>query len=112
MLTINALTAAKEVLTPMAMELLALRGLDMLSQTIGKIRTITNPDLQYLGMLPTKYDKTSLNSKEIYSALQASARNAGIRVFRGCLKSRYHGERDSDVREVSWSRRGRDTPVT
>jgi chromosome partitioning protein len=81
MLTINALTAAKEVLIPMAMELLALRGLDMLSQTVGKIRTITNPDLQYLGMLPTKYDRTTLNSKEIYTALQTSAHNAGIRVF-------------------------------
>jgi hypothetical protein len=34
------------------------------------------------------------------------------RHIRGCLKSRYHGGRDSDVREVSWSRRGRDTPVT
>src|SRR5690349_4658952 len=61
MLTINALTAAKEVFIPMAMELLALRGLDMLSKTIGKIRAITNPELQYLGMLPTKYDKTTLN---------------------------------------------------
>jgi chromosome partitioning protein len=81
MLTINALTAAKEVLIPMAMELLALRGLDMLSQTIGKIRAITNPELQYLGLLPTRYDKTTLNSKEIYNALQTSARNAGIRVF-------------------------------
>jgi chromosome partitioning protein len=63
MLTINALTAAKEVLIPMAMELLALRGLDMLSQTIGKIRAITNPELQYLGMLPTKYDKTPSTAK-------------------------------------------------
>jgi chromosome partitioning protein len=81
MLTINALTAAKEVFIPMAMELLALRGLDMLSKTIGKIRAITNPELQYLGMLPTKYDKTTINSKEIYSALQTSAQNAGIRVF-------------------------------
>src|SRR5919106_650836 len=34
-----------------------------------------------LGMLPTKYDKTTLNSKEIYTALQTSAHNAGIRVF-------------------------------
>src|SRR6185437_3177764 len=81
MLTINALTAAKEVFIPMAMELLALRGLDMLSKTIGKIRAITNPELQYLGMLPTKYDKQTLNSKEIYAALQASAQNAGIRLF-------------------------------
>lgn len=81
MLTINALTAAKEVFIPMAMELLALRGLDMLSKTIGKIRAITNPELQYLGMLPTKYDKNTLNSKEIYAALQTSAQNAGIRLF-------------------------------
>lgn len=81
MLTINALTAAKEVFIPMAMELLALRGLDMLSKTVGKIRAITNPDLQYLGMLPTKYDKNTLNSKEIYAALQTSAQNAGIRLF-------------------------------
>jgi chromosome partitioning protein len=81
MLTINALTAAKEVFIPMAMELLALRGLDMLSKTIGKIRAITNPELQYLGLLPTKYDKQMLNSKEIYTALQASAQNAGIRLF-------------------------------
>jgi chromosome partitioning protein len=81
MLTINALTAAKEVFIPMAMELLALRGLDMLSKTIGKIRAITNPELQYLGLLPTKYDKQTLNSKEIYTALQTSAQNAGIRLF-------------------------------
>src|SRR4051812_10100221 len=45
MLTINALTASKEVFIPMAMEMLALRGLDMLAKTIGKIRSITNPDL-------------------------------------------------------------------
>src|SRR3954451_6288672 len=81
MLTINALTASKEVFIPMAMEMLALRGLDMLAKTIGKIRSITNPDLQYLGMLGTKYDKTTLNSKEIFAALQNSAQNAGIKLF-------------------------------
>jgi chromosome partitioning protein len=81
MLTINALTAAREVFIPMAMELLALRGLDMLSKTIGKIRAITNPELQYLGMLPTKYDKTTINSREIYNALQMAANNSGIRLF-------------------------------
>jgi chromosome partitioning protein len=63
------------------MELLALRGLDMLSKTIGKIRAITNPELQYLGMLPTKYDKTTINSREIYNALQIAAKNSGIRLF-------------------------------
>jgi len=81
MLTINALTAANEVFIPMAMELLSLRGLDMLSKTIGKVRTITNKELQYLGILPTKYDKNTLNSKEIYAALETTAQNAGIHLF-------------------------------
>jgi chromosome partitioning protein len=81
MLTINALTAANEVFIPMAMELLALRGLDMLARTIKNIRAITNPNLQYLGMLGTKYDRTTLNSKEIFEALQTAAQNSGIRLF-------------------------------
>lgn len=81
MLTINALTAAKEVFIPMAMEMLALRGLDMLARTIRDIRSITNPNLQYLGMLGTKYDRTTLNSKEVFDALATSAQNAGIRLF-------------------------------
>jgi chromosome partitioning protein len=81
MLTINALTAANEVFIPMAMELLALRGLDMLARTVKNIRAITNPNLQYLGMLGTKYDRTTLNSKEIYDALVTAAQNSGIRLF-------------------------------
>jgi len=81
MLTINALTAAGEVFIPMAMEMLALRGLDMLSRTVKNIRSITNPDLRYLGILGTKYDRTTLNSKEIYSGLQSTAQSAGIHLF-------------------------------
>jgi chromosome partitioning protein len=81
MLTINALTAANEVFIPMAMELLALRGLDMLARTIKNIRSITNPELRYLGILGTKYDRTTLNSKEIYEGLQTSAQAAGIHLF-------------------------------
>ena len=38
MLTVNALTAARELLIPMSMEYLALRGLDMLAKTVAKIR--------------------------------------------------------------------------
>ena len=81
MLTVNALTAAKEVFIPMAMEDLALRGLEMLAKTITKIRAITNPDLHYLGILATKYDRTTLNSKEMFAALTAAAQNTGIKLF-------------------------------
>jgi chromosome partitioning protein len=81
MLTVNALTAAREVFIPMAMEDLALRGLEMLAKTITKIRAITNPDLHYLGILATKYDRTTLNSKEMFEALTTAAQHAGIKLF-------------------------------
>ena len=81
MLTINAFTAAKELLIPMSMELLALRGLDMLAKTVSKIRAITNSDLTYLGVLATKYDRRTLNSQEIFEALQKASQNAGIKMF-------------------------------
>ena len=81
MLTVNALTAARELLIPMAMEHLALRGLDMLAKTVLKIRTVTNPNLSYLGILATKYDRRTLNSQEIFEALQKASGAAGIHMF-------------------------------
>ena len=53
----------------------------MLAKTVSKIRAITNPDLTYLGILATKYDKRTLNSQEIYEALQKASQNTGIKMF-------------------------------
>jgi chromosome partitioning protein len=87
MLTINAFTTAQELLIPMSMEFLALRGLDMLAKTVAKIRAVTNPELSYLGVLATKYDRRTLNSQEIYAALQAACRKAGIHMFNPFITS-------------------------
>jgi chromosome partitioning protein len=87
MLTINALTAAKEILIPMSMEFLALRGLDMLAKTVSRIRAITNPELAYLGILATKYDRRTLNSEEIFEALQNASKEAGIKMFNTFITS-------------------------
>jgi len=87
MLTINAFTAADELLIPMSMELLALRGLNMLAKTVSKVRAITNPDLIYLGVLATKYDKRTVNSQEIFKALEIASQNAGIKMFSAYITS-------------------------
>ncbi len=87
MLTINALTAARELLIPMSMEYLAVRGLDMLAKTVSRIRAVTNPNLSYLGLLATKYDRRTLNSREIFEALGQASHSAGIHMFNsyGCV---------------------------
>ena len=65
-LTINALTAANEVLIPLVCEYLALRGMGMLVDVIRQVRADTNPALKILGVLISMYDPKSLHSREVY----------------------------------------------
>lgn len=56
MLTINAMVAAQGVLIPMQCEYYALEGLSALMQTIEKIKSALNPELEIEGILRTMYD--------------------------------------------------------
>ena len=64
LLTINALTAADGVIIPVAAEFFALRGVALLMQSIEKVRTRINPDLQVYGVLVTMYTNT-IHSQEV-----------------------------------------------
>lgn len=64
LLTVNALTAADGVIIPVAAEFFALRGVALLMQSIEKVRSRINPDLQIYGVLVTMYTKT-LHSDEV-----------------------------------------------
>jgi chromosome partitioning protein len=55
-LTINALTAAGEVLVPVQAETLSRRGVDQLLETVTDIRRFTNPGLVVTGVLVTMFD--------------------------------------------------------
>lgn len=64
-LTINALTAADEVLIPLQCEALSHRGVGQLVETIEDVRRLTNRSLQIRGVLPTMYDPRTSHSREI-----------------------------------------------
>lgn len=85
-LTVNALTAAREVLIPVACEYMALRGLAMLLGTIRSVQRVTNPDLHIMGILATKYDSRTLNSPEIYEYLEDFSRKQDIKLFNEYIK--------------------------
>jgi len=55
-LTVNALTAATDVLIPMQCETLSHRGVRQLLDTVEDVRRLCNRDLNVLGVLPTMYD--------------------------------------------------------
>ena len=64
LLTVNALTAADGVVIPVAAEFFALRGVALLMQSIEKVQSRINPNLQVYGVLVTMYTRT-LHSEEV-----------------------------------------------
>ncbi|MDO8309825.1 MAG: ParA family protein [Actinomycetota bacterium] len=70
LLTLNALTAASGVIIPMGTEYFALRGVALLKDTIDKVTSRLNPDLEIIGVLPTMYDARTLHAREVLSTVQ------------------------------------------
>src|SRR5690606_10552156 len=69
MLTVNALVASDSVLIPMQCEYYALEGLTALLDTIEKIRSALNPQLEIDGLLRTMYDPRIALSNQVSSQL-------------------------------------------
>jgi chromosome partitioning protein len=65
MITVNALVAAKYVLIPIQSSYFALEGTDDLLETIEKVRSRPNPDLNLLGVLVTLFDKRTALSRDV-----------------------------------------------
>ncbi len=70
-LTINALTAAQEVLIPMECEYFSLEGLAGLVETLNWVRQRLNPELRILGLVRTKYDRRNKLALEVSEQLNA-----------------------------------------
>jgi chromosome partitioning protein len=83
LLTVNALTAADQVIVPVQCEYLSMRGLLQLQNTLAMIRENLNPDVQIAGILPTMVDTRTLHAKE---ALEILEENFGDRVFGARIK--------------------------
>ncbi len=64
LLTVNALTAADEVIVPVQCEYLALEGLSQLIGTLDLVRRNLNPQLKLTGLLLTMFDgRTNLSQQ-------------------------------------------------
>lgn len=69
-LTINALTAAKEVLIPIQTEYYALEGLSQLMNTVQLIKDGPNPDLYVSTILLTMFDKRTNLAQDVASEVR------------------------------------------
>jgi chromosome partitioning protein len=64
-LTINALTAAGEVLVPLQCETLSHRGVGQLLDTVHDVQRLTNRELTVLGVLPTLFDARTNHARQV-----------------------------------------------
>lgn len=70
LLTLLALAAATEVIIPVQCEYFALKGLQLLRDTVEKVKRRINPDLRVAGILPTMYDSRATHGREVVQALR------------------------------------------
>jgi chromosome partitioning protein len=64
-LTLNALTAADQVVIPVQCETLSHRGVSQLLETITDVQRLTNRDLQVAGFIATMFDGRTRHSRDV-----------------------------------------------
>ena len=78
LITVNALVAASHVLIPIQSSYFALEGTDDLLETIEKVKTRPNPNLQVLGVVVTLHDKRTTLAREVHEQIK---RVFGAKLF-------------------------------
>ncbi|WP_187262431.1 ParA family protein [Pontibacter beigongshangensis] len=82
-LTLNALTAAQQVLIPLQMEVLTLQGLDQILNTIEKVKKAFNPKLKIKGIVVVMFDIRRKLSQEVLEYLQENVKE---RIFESHIR--------------------------
>jgi len=71
LLTVNALTTAKEIIIPISASYFAMKGVTLLENTINLIReNLDHPELKISGVLCTLYDSVTNVSKDVLSMIK------------------------------------------
>lgn len=80
-LTINALTAANEIIIPAQADLLSYEGMKQLVEVCATVKRYTNPALIISGILLTRYNSRSIISKSMLKNFKNYAESIGTKVF-------------------------------
>ncbi|OGB89499.1 sporulation initiation inhibitor Soj [candidate division WOR-1 bacterium RIFCSPHIGHO2_01_FULL_53_15] len=79
LLTVNALTAADEVIIPIQCEYYALEGISQLTHTLELVRESLNPSLKIRGIVLTMFDPRTLLSSQV---AEEARKYFGNKVFK------------------------------
>lgn len=79
LLTVNALSAADEVIVPIQCEYYALEGISQLMQTLQLVRERLNPALKIRGVLLTMYNSRTILANQV---VEEARKHFGSKVFK------------------------------
>lgn len=80
-LTINALTAADEIIIPAQADIYSLQGIEELARTIGTVKQYTNSNLTINGILITRYNARSILNKQMADNIDQLADAMKTRLY-------------------------------
>lgn len=85
-LTINALTAAHDLVIPMGADIYSLQGFSQLYTTIGKVKKRCNQSLGIAGLLITRYNGRTILGQELRDTIEDKARQIGTGLFQSVIR--------------------------
>ena len=91
LLTLNALTAANEVLIPVQAEYYALEGLSQLTQVVERVRAALNPQLRISGVLVTMFDGRTRLAMEVLRRSERSFSKSGVSYADSAQRTPFRG---------------------
>ena len=87
-LTVNAFTAADEVIVPTTAGKFAVKGIKELYNTVQNVRKYCNSSLKIKGILFTKFDPRTNNSKDIKLLVEKLSEVLGAPLFNTFIRNR------------------------
>ena len=100
LITVNALVAASHLLIPIQSSYYALEGTDDLLETLDKVKSRPNPELQVLGVLITLHDKRTTLSRDVSEKIQEAF---GDKVFKTMISKSIRLEESPAYKESIFS---------
>jgi chromosome partitioning protein len=88
LLTVNAFTAANEVIIPTTAGKFAVKGIKELFNTVQSVKKYYNNDLKIKGILFTKFDPRTNNSKDIKILVEKIGEALNIPLFKSYIRNR------------------------
>lgn len=86
-LTVNAFTAADEILIPTTAGIFAVNGIQQLSTTIKNTKKYFNPNLSISGVLITRYNPRAIINQNVKELTEQIAKHIGAEAFETYIRN-------------------------